>query len=105
MRKKVIIACIPPLNNSPVHVSLAIKKANKTNTQSTYLYDILNGFGNAGEIMWVTKPLPFYNNQKPNPKERKGVYKGDKWTASKYEEPRKRKWGYDRKNLSKSDII
>ncbi|MBR2166161.1 MAG: hypothetical protein IJ915_06440 [Paludibacteraceae bacterium] len=76
----------------------------ETNTQSTYLYDILNGFGNAGEITWVTKPLPFYNNQKPNPKERKGVYKGDKWTASKYEEPRKREWGFDRKKLNKSDI-
>lgn len=77
----------------------------KTNIQSTYLYDILNGFGNSGEITWVTKPLADYDNQKPTPKERKGVYKGDKWTDSKYKEQREREWGFYRKQLNKSDII
>ena len=80
----------------------------KTNTQSTYLYDILNGFGNVGEITWVTKPLPYYDSHEPfDPKKRQGVYNPDKWDPVKYKIPRERKWQFSRsknEKLTKSII-
>ena len=66
------------------------------NTQSTYLYSILNGFGDAGEIKWVDAPRPI-NTIKQNT--RKGVYVGYKWSNEQYDEPRARKWSFERSIL------
>ena len=71
------------------------------NTQSTYLYDILNGFGNAGTISWEHCPLALYAEpEKCNVKidKRKGVYDKtrEKWKNG-YDEPRDRKWSFERK--------
>jgi len=43
-----------------------------TNTQSTYLYSILNGFGDVGEIKWVDDMQS--NIEIPDGKPRKGVF-------------------------------
>jgi len=43
-----------------------------TNTQSTYLYSILNGFGDVGEIKWVDDLQKNINI--PNGKPRKGIF-------------------------------
>ena len=64
------------------------------NTQSTYLYSILNGFGAAGEIYWFDEPREVLNIV---PKKRKGVYDRKRWSKSKYDEPRNRKWSFERK--------
>ena len=77
------------------------------NTQSTYLYDILNGFGDAGIISWVHDLLQLYTEPaKQNIKQdkRKGVYSKDRWPEKKYNEPRERKWSFER-NESIIDII
>ncbi|MBQ9523316.1 MAG: hypothetical protein IJR74_05815 [Paludibacteraceae bacterium] len=63
------------------------------NTQSTYLYSILNGFGDAGEIKWVDEPRPIENIKQGT---RKGVYVGTKWSDEQYAEPRARKWSFER---------
>ena len=71
-----------------------------TNIQSTYLYDILNGFGDAGTIEWVHKPSVLFNNHQPLKQEwRKGVYVGDKWKGDEYKEPRERNWSFSRKEF------
>ena len=75
------------------------------NTQSTYLYDILNGFGDAGIISWIHNPLQLYAEPaKQNIKQdrRKGVYSIDRWPD--YNEPRERKWSFER-NESIKHII
>jgi len=66
------------------------------NTQSTYLYSILNGFGDAGEIKWVHDPRPIENIKQCT---RKGVYTGPKWSDGQYAEPRARKWSFERSIL------
>lgn len=63
------------------------------NTQSTYLYCILNGFGDAGEIKWIHEPRPIENIKQNT---RKGVYSGYKWSNEKYAEPKARKWSFER---------
>lgn len=77
------------------------------NTQSTYLYDILNGFGDAGIISWVHELSKLYTHHEPLiQKTRKGVYDKtrDQWNKPKYDEPRSRKWSFERKESIK-DII
>lgn len=79
------------------------------NTQSTYLYDILNGFGEAGSISWVDEPLPqldSYDPQKHKSK-RQGVYTGAKWQdddKQNFKSEREREWAFYRDKLNKSDI-
>ena len=68
------------------------------NTQSTYLYSILNGFGDAGEIKWFDKPREVLNIIA---KTRKGVYDRKRWTESQYDEPRERKWSFERDIINK----
>lgn len=77
------------------------------NKQSTYLFDILNGFGDAGIIAWEDKKLPYFeNHQDFIINKREGVYNPDKWDPVKYEIPRNRKWKFSRpEKLTKSDII
>ena len=78
-----------------------------TNTQSTYLYDILNGFGSAGTITWVHELSALYNNHQPlEPTHRKGVYDKtrEQWQDTKYDEPRDRNWSFSRKESIK-DLI
>lgn len=73
-----------------------------TNTQSTYLYDILNGFGDAGSIHWTDDKSPLFDNhEEPKVEKRKGVYTGYKWSDEKYTEPRERKWSFSRKEFIK----
>lgn len=73
-----------------------------TNTQSTYLYDILNGFGDAGSILWTdSKSLLFDNHEELKVEKRKGVYLGEKWSEDIYAEPRERKWSFSRKEFIK----
>lgn len=73
-----------------------------TNTQSTYLYDILNGFGDAGSILWTdNKSLLFDNHEELKVEKRKGVYLGEKWSKDIYAEPRERKWSFSRKEFIK----
>lgn len=68
------------------------------NTQSTYLYDILNGFGDAGSIKWIDEPRLV---SKPTPQRRLRVYVGDKWKDAQYKEPREREWSFTREILDK----
>lgn len=79
------------------------------NTQSTYLYDILNGFGDAGIISWEHKPLLRYTEtekQEIQPDKRKGVYdkSREQWNKPEYDAPRERKWSFSRKESIK-DLI
>ena len=68
------------------------------NTQSTYLYAILNGFGDAGVIEWVDEPSAYIEEHAPLKQEkRQGVYVGTKWQDEKYKGPRERKWSFARK--------
>ena len=77
------------------------------NTQSTYLYDILNGFGDAGAISWVhdlSKLFLCHETLLQN--KRKGVYdkSREQWNKPEYNEPRSRQWSFSRKESIK-DII
>ena len=73
-----------------------------TNTQSTYLYDILNGFGDAGSILWIDNKSPLLDNHEElKVEKRKGVYLGEKWSEDIYAEPRERKWSFSRKEFIK----
>ena len=73
-----------------------------TNTQSTYLYDILNGFGDAGSILWTDDISPLFDNHEIlKIEKRKGVYTGYKWSDEKYIEPREREWSFSRKEYIK----
>ena len=76
------------------------------NTQSTYLYDILNGFGDAGSIAWVDKKLPYFEKHKEFIiDKREGVYNRDKWDTEKFKIPRNRNWKFTRpEKLTKSII-
>ena len=79
------------------------------NTQSTYLYDILNGFGDAGTISWVDEPLPLLDSYDPQKHKRKrqGVYIGAKWQDDEnqnFEIERAREWSFYRDKLVKADI-
>lgn len=73
-----------------------------TNTQSTYLYDILNGFGDAGTIKWIDEKTSLFDNHEEfKIEKRKGVYTGYQWSDEKYKEPRERKWSFSRKEYIK----
>lgn len=76
------------------------------NKQSTYLYDILNGFGDVGPITWEDKKLPFFESHKDLIMDkREGVYNPDKWDPIKYEIPRNRKWKFTRPEIITKSII
>ena len=72
-----------------------------TNTQSTYLYDFLNGFGDAGAIEWRDDISSLFDKHDDlKIEKRQGVYSKDnkKWAdVSKYDEKRNRKWSFSRK--------
>lgn len=70
------------------------------NTQSTYLYSILNGFGDVGEIYWYDEPREVL---KIITKKRKGVYdrKRKRWSENQYDEPRDREWSFERDIINK----
>ena len=71
------------------------------NTQSTYLYDLLNGFGDSKNIYWYPETLPNIDYAEKalhlEPQKRKGVYAKDRWQEEDYKEPRERKWSFERK--------
>ena len=76
----------------------------RINTQSTYLYDILNGFGDAGSIAWVHELSKLYTCHEPLVQTtRKGVYDKtrEQWNKPKYDEPRSREWSFYRKESIK----
>ena len=72
-----------------------------TNPQSTYLYDIINGFGDTGAIEWKDDASQLLNNHEElKIEKRQGVYNKDnkKWEdAFKYDEKRNRLWSFSRK--------
>ncbi len=79
----------------------------RINTQSTYLYDILNGFGDAGTISWVHELSKKHICHEPLVQTtRKGVYDKtrEQWNKPEYDEPRCREWSFYRKESIK-DII
>jgi len=80
-----------------------------SNTQSTYLYDILNGFGTDIDICWIDEKQQ-RNSKIESPLKRKGVYKRekeeikDKWKDPKYNIPRNRLWRFIREIIKESQI-
>ena len=80
-----------------------------SNNQSTYLYDILNGFGTSEDVCWIDE-RQHRDSKILAPTKRKGVYKRekeeykDKWKDDKYNIPRERLWRFIRETIKESQI-
>jgi len=80
-----------------------------SNNQSTYLYDILNGFGANEDVCWIDEKQQ-RDSKIEAPQKRKGVYKRekeeykDKWKDDKYNIPRNRLWRFIRETITESQI-
>ena len=73
-----------------------------TNTQSTYLYDILNGFGNVGVISWKHDISELYNKSERStliPIQRKGVDAFDEKGNRLRGTSDQRKWSFKRQEF------